>query len=611
MKGAGLVLAALLALQDPTPSPPPGQQTTVDFGPLHVFDGNDLVAVMRGASADYNTRLQSGTVRQGRLIYYTDPVGSDVKSSRQVVLDFALARVDNLKKRYSLSDGVEIVMDDGTHIATRSVDVDHARQLIRCPERVRMLHFGMDGPLDWIRFLAGPTPDAELSGASLDIDNAGRTYTVSKDATLILKGRPEDLVPGHPRGPRAPQSMELRSAGPMEIKDFARELPGGWRILRITASADVRMSRTDANGTVAVRADHAVFYVARVAQGPRTETIPIAAACRGKILIEDSRGMKVACERLDWNHRDDVLRLEGSPRVDLEQGGHRLHAQAVVVDRWTRRIRFLGDIAASLKTEEGKPPLDVIATDLELECLDFGSTWKPAVLRAWNGVKLTGSWGTAGGGALRADAEEFVWDAVERRATLRGRPNASVEQGGHLAVAPLIVFEGFGGAGGSLMVVKGPKVIRFTHAGQGGERLKVHVTGDGDVEYDSTAGRVKLVDRHLVRTEDSTLVADVLHLQMSPDGDAVETIRGFGRVELSRAAGPGGSAVHLAGEAVVYRPVEHVVEVHGLTRATMRLGGLGELTGRTIRYHERTREAEVVGGRGTGRLLIDEGGLRR
>ncbi len=624
-----LLLGALLA-QDPTPSP--GQQTTVDFGPVLVFEGSKVVAILQGASAEYNTKTLSGRIRDGRLTYYTDPVGSDEKSSRQVVIEFASGFADNRNKIYELSGGIVLTMDDGTQITTESVRLDHAKQTMICPQPVRLLHYAFRLPLTAEAFWGGPTPDAELSGDALEVDNAARTFTVTANATLILGGPMESYLPGRKPAPPAPaQVMELRSAGPMELKDYAREIPGDWRILRVQARGDVRVRRADANGSLAVRSEHATFYVARPRTGSSGGTLPLAASMRGSVALEDSRGFQASCATFDWNHRDDLMRLEGGPQVLLRQSDHVLRANRVCIDRWRRLVTFEGDISATLKPAADQPPMDLVSTDLELECFESGRTWKPLELRGDRGVKLTGALAAAGGAPIRAEAEAFAWNAVENRSTLRGAPRAVVLQGENLAVAPLIVFEGGPDGKGQVMHLHGPKLLRFVQVGDLERRAaladavlglgalreepgreaattRVNITGDGGLQYDAAAGRVRLSDRHRVRTGDSSLEADVLHLQLSGDGTGVESILGYGRVRLARVGGASSAPVQLSGEAMQYRPAAQLVEMHGLTRAVMQLGGLGEIQGKAVRFHLETQEAEVIGDSGTGRLLMDRGG---
>ncbi|MBI4565209.1 MAG: hypothetical protein HY716_11000 [Planctomycetes bacterium] len=595
-------------------APPPAQAPDDRPSEFHLFEGDKLLAKVSGRVRLRSDAPKSGEVADVRITYYTDPIRPGESESQAVSLRAAMGRIDMEKKTSTLWGGVDVVMEDGTELSTEEVFADFARNLMRCPKPVLMARYAPPASGDPLDLLAGE-PVLILSGHQMEIDRATQAYTISNDGYLWIRGSASDVLDSRKPLSKDPhlQSALLRCDGPMHLRDLSQEIHGPQRIIRVSAQRHVRLERQDGAHRISATADSATVYMAQERGVPGGGSArPLALTMTGDLRLNSSEGILAEAARLDWNYQDDLLRLAGAPAVRVQHGTQRLRAREVFVDRWRKHIAFLGAPSATVRPGNAGGDLTVTARDLEMQCVALQGTWKPEALRATGEVVLSGLLDAAGRRDIVAEGDAFEWNAMQQRGSLRGAPNARVRQGENLVIAPLIVFEGQ-----SLMVVKGPKMLRFVDLkpeeraaafmdaalGLGGARdlegrsqwtTTFTATGEADVVYDQEARRVKLVDRCEVRTQDSSLRADVLHVLLSDQGNGgVEQVLGFGGVQILTTAGPGGAA-RLTGDALEYLPSTRTAKLHGNPHATMTISGRQEINARVIMYNDEKKEFELL-----------------
>ncbi len=557
------VLLALLLAQEPTRNSQDDQ-----FGPVTFWDGDYLVAEVRGRTGTYDQTAKTGVVRIGRVTYYTKPRTADEKS-RKIMLEFPSGELDGNKNHFALPEGAIVHMDDGTRIEAQQLDLDYSLQRLTSKKPVKLTK-----------------PGVVLTGAGLDADDTMKQMIIPSDGYLEITGRPQDLAPDKtPPSPPSPIVTRLHCAGPLMLRD----IPGPEKILMISAEKTVQFERHEPGADTKATADSLVLYFAK-----RDKTLaPISATARGAITMTDTRGSKATASSLDWESFDDIVRLKD---VDFTMKTQRIVARTAVIDNARGFATFTGNLRADVSPEEGQPPLHVTAERFDLT-LDMRGAPAPSSVLAVGNVVVDGDFGPVGQRqAIHATGSEFSWDVGENSGRLIGVPFAHVTQGQSLIIAPLLVFEGR-----SLLVVKGPKRLNLVQvqppslwdrarntafslpSDLGARRVEIKVATDHDIRYDADRRLVSILGRCTAQTPEFALVADRLFLRLAAAG-GIEEARAFGAIRVS--GGPQG--LSLTGDALIYRPATGSVEVVGAPRAYATIKDV-EVSAPWLKYDQATQ----------------------
>ncbi|MBI2931163.1 MAG: LPS export ABC transporter periplasmic protein LptC [Planctomycetes bacterium] len=601
----GVLLAALLSAPQEA-----GQQPTASDKPVleaRLYDDDGYVTVsIRAESTSGIKRVGqnvAGEFKRVDMTWHTQP-NDRTQPSRKVGLRADRATVDFIeKKTIELHDSVVVVMEGGPNgigwtIEAPDLFLDCETQILRTQSDVVVRR-----------------PDAFLRGSGLEADNALRRLTILRNGTLQITGALSDLAPPtarpseHSNGGKRPKFVHrLRSTGPLSIRDMSEENPGPWGFVMISARDGVRLEREDEEHNLCALADSAVIHVAaRRENGGRSSGLsPCSVTLRKAIQLQDSAGLQALAETLDWNAGDDLLRLTGAPCVETRQGEQLIRARTAVIDRWIGRVVFNDDLTATLTPENGQK-LHIQADQLEILTEKLAGKVQPSQVRASGNVHLQGDVDPSRG-RIAAAGSTFVWNASEGRGRLEGAPFAQIDNGGSHIRAPEIVFEGR-----SMLVVKGPKVLRFVRvkppgglekawafAGDrpaDGRTEEVLVRCEGDLSYDGTSGRIALAGRCRVTTQDVQVAADRLFLRLTEKGDDVSEMRGFGAVRLQQ------KGVRATGDMLAYDRQNGELEIHGEPWVTAWFAGL-ETRNAVVRLDLATKSLELVAGRHRGRIQI-------
>ncbi len=270
MKHAVLLALLLAQSQEPTRTRQDDQ-----FGPVTFWDGDYLVAEIRGQTGTYDQTAKTGAVRNGRALYYTKPRTPGDKSHK-VSLEFPAAEVDDNKKHLALPEGAVVHMDDGSKIEAQQLEIDYRLQRLTSRKPVKITK-----------------PNAVLTGSGLEADDEIKQMIIPSDAYLEIRGRPGDLAPDKtPEDPPSPIVTRLHCEGPMTLRDIG----GPEKLFVIHAEKGVEFVRHEADGDTRITGDSLVVYFAK--RGDVLE--PISATGRGRITLSDSKGTKAAASSLDW-----------------------------------------------------------------------------------------------------------------------------------------------------------------------------------------------------------------------------------------------------------------------------------------------------------------------
>jgi len=628
-----LISAALAALfQDP---PNGGQEDrSSEWFDVTVKDpiSHEIEIVVSGVGKKVDYENGAGVLDRVHVTVYTKPTDSEPAHkihlfSNKCAFEGISPGGESGKGVLRFSEGLRCILDDSMRLWTTEGTFDVRTRSLFCPKATRLVHFAWPPQLDlasallfmdpqdleWLGAFGAPEPDFELAGEEFEFDAAAYVFTARRKGRIRVSGRPGDaLRPGKkkPR-PAVDETTELRSEGPLRLRNLGapdRESPG---TLHVTAERQVVLERRVKDSVSRARSESASIYFG---VPPRSEKKadprPQSAVLKGGVHIEESGGLQAVADQLEWSHRDSLLRLKGAPRVEVSLGTQRLQAREILVDQGNRVVDFDGDVVATFAPRQGAAPAKDGAGTMTLTPGDLrlrmDSSGRPVGIYAWGGVKITSLHGDAGAEALDAEGSEFEWDFIEGEGALRGVPFARIGQGANLVVAPLVTFRGES-FDESLMVIKGPKLIKFfiearpprnpgadlLNAALGlgglrrtpgmrepslndsatllesslglpglqgipGRRESVSdfvITCDGDALFDQKSGFVKLVDRCSVRNQDSTLTADRLFVHLAPKERDFDRIIGLGNVRASRVQG--GQTIQFEGETLELRKDEN------------------------------------------------------
>jgi hypothetical protein len=522
------------------------------------------------------------------------------------------------KEQFRFSNGLRVLIDDQDRLWTSEGTFDMHKQVLKCPKTTHLVRIPWPAKLDlpstlafmdpqeleWLRLFGAPQPEFELVGDEFEFDAASNVFTAGKKGRIRVTGRPQLSPDQKPSRKKSADPAELRCEGQLRLRSLGSIDPEAPTTLHITAEKDVVIERRTKETVTRVFCDSASIYLAVPPRKLKGDATPQAAVLKGNVRLEGDGGFSAAADRLEWNHHDDVFRLKGAPLVEVTQGRQRLVAREVLVDRWNRTVDFKGDIAATFMPARAAPGAERAGGMMTLTPgalqLKTDAAGRPYAVHASKGVRLSNPLAT--GDALEADGTEFEWDFHTGEGALRGSPFARIRQGVNLVIAPLVTFRG-DAFDESLMVIKGPKLIKFfieskppvnpnaalvdaalglgalqqkprepalnssavllesslglagLHriAGRKDAVTDLVISCDGDAVFDQQSHFVKLVDRCLVRTQDSTLTADRLFVFLAENGKSFDRVIGLGSVRASQSQGPGGASFRIEGETLEMR----------------------------------------------------------
>ncbi|HZL71797.1 MAG TPA: hypothetical protein VFC86_05010 [Planctomycetota bacterium] len=651
MRALPLIAAALLAgLQDEHRNGDSQKSEWFDFTITDPQTGERFARITGRGKGDHEKATAELTRVQ--VEFHTRP--SQREPSHTIHLFANTCRMENVggeesagKAFFTFSDGLRVMVDDEVRLWTSEGTFDLQKQLLKCPKSTRLVRFMWPPQLDlasalafmdpqemdWLRLFGAPDPQFELAGEEFEFDAAANVFIAGRKGRIRVKGSPgEALLPGKDKKkPRSPSKdpTELRCEGPLTLRSLGSPDPESWSTLHVTALRDVVIERRTKGTLARTQSDAASIYIGVPPRKQKGDARPQTAVLSGRVRIEESRGFSATADKLEWSHQDDIVRLTGAPLVELREGRQRLVAREVLVDRWTGTVDFKGDILATFLPDPTAPGADKDGAMMTLKPGDLrvrtDAAGRPFAVHARKGVKITTPRGASAADALEADGVEFEWDFNTGEGALRGSPFARIRQGTNLVVAPLVTFQGES-FGESLMVIKGPKLMKFfienkppavpdaklANAALGlgslqqrprepalnssasllegalglaglqripGRRESVTdfvISCDGDAVVDQKLGFVKLVDRCNVRAQDSTLTADRLFVYLADNGKSFDRAIGLGNVRASQGQGPRGVSIRIEGETLEMRqdPAtgDKVVTVVGFPIGVGRLG---------------------------------------
>jgi lipopolysaccharide export system protein LptA len=621
-------LAALLiavSLQEPAPGP------GTWFGPIRMKDTEtgEYVGDFSGFG-NVDLAKESGTFERAHVRYFTQPKKNQPSHTIHLFANRCMfegvGRVgDRGKAKFHFTESLRVFVDDDVRLWTPEGTFDYQTLTLTCPRKTRLVRFRwppeitlaaalvfMDPhEMEWLRLFGAPEPIFEFSGDDFVYDAGADVFTAGKNGQIKVRGRLDKTFGKPERVDRPAKSVdptELRCEGPLQVRNLGAPEADGWKTLHVTADKNVVVeSRGDAS-TTRIRSDRASIYLSVPPSQEKAGARPISAVFSGSVKITESRGLDATGDRLEWNRQDDLVRLSGAPRVEISQGPQVLRARDVIIDRLRQTVDFKGDIVATFAGDrdaltQGKPPNLMTMKPGELQ-IRTDPAGRPVFVHAWNGVVLSSPTAAPGQEPLSGEGREFEWDLASGEGCLRGAPFATLKQGPNFVVGPLVTFRGQDFTK-SLMVIKGPKVMRFfselpppPNAGEalaaaamgfpGFRRLPAGLeptlnssatlleaalglrgfqqipgraesvmdlvaTCQGDAVLDRQGNSVKLVDSCSVRAQDSTLNADVLFVYLTEDGGGLDRVVGLGRVRAYQERGPGGVSLEIKGETLELR----------------------------------------------------------
>jgi len=600
------VLFALLLLhQQEKPPPQPIKDWTFHQKEINPKTGKEEVALfVEGLEAiPIDLKKEIFEVKGVKATYFTEP--DKDRKSEKIIIRAGRGRLDNAAKRLDLSHDVRIERPAPEGSGVESSVVEAPAAVVYTEKENKKLfvekRFRLSDPMGR---LAGDQVTA-------DLNKALRETTVPRNGFLEMIGRASDLAdPGRQRS-RPPRRVitQIYAEGPLTVKEPQdRSLP-----LEIAARDKVRLDRLDEAGTATVTADEADIFAFRRLDPVtgRTTIQPERLRAKGNVnasavMFADGNGLDARADTLDWRMTDhvdwveDVAVLTGAPLVDFRSGPYRISSKKATIERLTGLATFEDDVKADLVPGKGAKPLKLSSHRVVAHAVAGGAEIQD--IEATGGVVLEGL-GEKGG---RGEADRFFWNLSEQRGFLEKRPLVRVVQDGSIILASLIVLEGT-----SVIVLKGPKLVRILQPAEDGNVAEYRVTSEGDVDL-NTAGEkttIRIRDRCSIRTQDFHVHADRVDVRMSADGKKVEQMRASGNVRARQLK----EGAMIYGERLEYDPTTGALSLFGrpdvVADAGSRVATQRQLifteetdpkTGRKVKY------TRMVGGDQGIRIVIDE-----
>ena len=621
------LISVLLAFPFQEPSPGPGTW----FGPIRMRDTEtgEYVGDFSGFG-NVDLAKESGTFERAHVRYFTPPKKNQPSHTIHLFANRCtfegVGRVgDQGKAKFHFTDGLRVFVDDDVRLWTPEGTFDYQTLTLTCPRKTRLVRFKWPPQIDlasslvfmdpqemeWLRLFGAPEPFFEFSGDDFVYDAGADVFTAGKNGRIRVRGPIGEALrePGKkPRRAKEVDPTELRCEGPLQVRNLGAAEADGWKTLHVTAERSVFVENLAAASSTRIRSDRASIYLTTPPSQEKGSARPVSAVFSGGVKFAESRGLEASGDRLEWNLQDALVRLSAAGRVEVSQGPQVLRARDVIIDRLRQTVDFKGDIVATFAGDrealaQGKPPNLMTLTPGELQ-VRTDPAGRPVFVHAWNGVVLSTPTAAPGQAPLNAEGREFEWDLSTGEGCLRGAPFATLKQGTNCVAGPLVTFRGQAFSK-SLMVIKGPKVMRFFHEfdppANVGETLVAAAMGlpgfrrlptgleptlnssasllegalglrgfhlipgrddcvmdllatcTGDAVLDQEANSVKLVDSCSVQAQDSTLNADVLFVYLTKDGRGLDRVVGSGRVRAFQEKGPGGVSLEITGETLELR----------------------------------------------------------
>ena len=578
----------------------------------------EITAIIKGDEAipvDLTRDKEVFEVKGVEATYWTDPRPPRTEKTEKISVRADHARMDNAKRTLELKDRVVVRRENGAVLTAPAAVLRFlpVHACVECGQRhetkgvcprcalplKEQTEIAIEAPRDF----EYRGPDGALRGVGLRADDTLTDVLVERDGFIEILGDPRRLRDGGPPDPALdrPFVTQFASAGPLTI----RATDGDLDLRRIVGTDGVRIDRLDDQGTITVVARRMEVSARRGpaagAGGFEVDGVVAEEDVRlSGVQFADARAIDASGDRMVMARRGQGLRAEvtGEP-ASARIGGDAVRAPRIVYESGNpgsgRRTVFEGGVEASIaRFREGASPL-------RLRCRTLETTTSPGrkepdVLDARGAVEIEGLPGAEGRPAGRAEAERFVWHAVEGRGRLEAPRAARIEQDGNVITAPQIFLSD----GGASALLCGPKQVRFVQE-RDGVREEVRISSEGHLLYDASSGRVRLEDRCSVRTPDFRFFADRIDAVLAPGGRGLQSLVASGRVHGGRPS----DGLSLRGDRLVFDPVRRELRLSGRPYAVASSGG-ARLLQDTLVFSEKPAGADG----GKTRIMEMRGGGR-
>ncbi len=608
-------LPILLLAQDEKKTRDPRRILQDPLGPWKVqyFERNArgeqvLVAQVSGDRAD-PTGVEKLTLEVTRLraLFFTDPADAQDRSQKiGLVADSAIYSESLGTLR--LRGGVRIVSEDGAELETSEIDLDLKRR----------------------RF--STLQDFKLAGTTLSFTGRGLEADESLHQLLI---RERGRVAGRMSDPRTPADAESKpylrfeSAGPMSVFELKRKKraiisgSGGTEVWTTGGDADARLSAETATmivarkekeveletmalegdarlessgnrvrsqrarvdrltgraefagdvetefvpdpnaGTVRIRA-HELVQQSELSEGVWRPLwmVAVGAVSFDGFGIEAGEPVRGECAAFHYDVRERKGRIAPDGRIRLRRGESRIEADDCRIDEVAGRTEFCGNVAADLQRDPSEKPIGIHAGSLVEQSETVDGVRRPARIEARDDVRMEIP-AAEGRASAQVRCGAFLYDARTQAGILEGNPWVRIVSERSVLYAARVLLPDR-----DTMILQGPKRVRLVD--EKGQTWTMATAGD--VRVSAREGRIKIVDRCVLFSKDSRVSADRIDVRLGADRKGVESIRGFGRVEIHRPAEGvriRGDRMRLAGESASVRGRPFAVVTRPSVEATM------------------------------------------
>ncbi len=628
-----LALLALLAVQQPPLSKDPIRDWMYQRKEINPRTGREEVTViLQGAEAvplDLTKGREIFQVRGAAARYFTEPRKPGDKSE-EIRISAERARMDNAARVLELKDRVRVEKADGSLLSTPSALLRfHSRWVCPacgtleekaglCPDHNTERREKTTIDLECDRDFELLRPDGIIRGELLSADDAIRELKILRNGFLELSGEPASIA-GAATGPVLPPLRaaftQVHSKGPLHLREG-----DGQTVVR--GSEGIRVDRIDAKGTMTLTARQGTV-VAALKEDPvtlRKTLVPRLVDASGDVKLDgstfgDGASHFVSGETLLWeidpqqDYTFDLARLSSPDgALELRTGSNVLRSRRLILDRSSGLALFEGQVQGRLSTQKNPkaPPMELACDHLSTRLSDPEPGVRRGIsfLEATGHVVLGGLMDRDGAEPGRAEADRFVWDAVEERGLLEARPVVRILRGRSVITAPRIVLES-----PELIVLKGPKHVRMIQESEG-KTEEYRATCEGDLILDQVTGLLKMRDDCLLKTGDLQMRAGRIDAVLGTAGRGLESLLARGDVRIRRLK----DGTNLYGERLVFKPADQSFTLHGSPYAVAD-------TGRTLMVQERiqvyekpagdgqrVRYTEMIGGKDGLRIVIEDKG---
>jgi hypothetical protein len=404
---------------------------------------------------------------------------------------------------------------------------------------------------------------------------------VARHGYLELIGRPDAVARRDPKAVPRRMISQLACRGPLTITEQGEKGAGAL----IQAREDVRLDKIDETGTTTARAQEADIVVVRTPLGREIREL----RARGRVEFDgvsfsDGMGVTATGASLLWTHvgltfwSEDQARIEGSPAT-ARIGGSEIRARSMLLEGPDGNGLFEGDVTASLL--QGDRRIEVASRRLRARARPRAPAgWELREFEADGDVVLSGILPGEGKAPGRAEAERFRWNLAEQRGILEAARFVRIVQGTNTILAPRVVIED----GGSTVVLKGPKEIRFSQpAAEGAPAEELRASAEGDAVLYAGSGRIRMERACSIRTKEFRMTCDRVDALLEKEGGGVRSLRAAGNVRAQRPL----DGVSLYGDRLSYDPVRRELEIFGSPFAVADQGRMVSQQERLV-FFERT-----------------------